>query len=232
MLMKLRFLKLSLMMVAIAACGVACTNDDVDDEKPIDVVDYEFVDLGLSVNWATCNVGSKTPEGSGDLYAWGETDTDSIFEWSSYSKCKGTDSTLTKYCNNGDLGYNGYRDNKTVLDLDDDVAHVKWGGKWRMPTVEEFNELLVNCTWEWTNQKGVDGYMVVSNKAGYNDRSIFLPMAGIGIREEIYNSGRYWTSSLDTLAIRALNLDMYSDDVRLDNSSRDLGYTIRPVCTK
>ena len=95
------------------------------------------IDLGLSVKWASCNVGATAPEGYGDYYAWGETDTKSDYSWSTYIWCNGSGRTLTKYCT--DSSY-GNVDNKITLDSDDDVAHVEWGGSWRMPTLDEIKE--------------------------------------------------------------------------------------------
>lgn len=133
------------------------------------VNDARYVNLGLSVNWATCNVGAEKPEDYGDYFAWGETDDEKKDEywWTSYKYCNGSNKSLTKYCYDSRYGLNGFVDNKTVLEPDDDVAHVIWGGKWRMPTVDEFNELIDSCTWTWTNRNGVNGYKVTGNKPGY-----------------------------------------------------------------
>ena len=131
-----------------------------------------YVDLGLSVKWATCNVGANSPEEYGDYFAWGETKPKDSYKWSTYKWCNGSKDKLTKYCKES---YYGRVDNKTVLDLVDDAAHVNLGGAWRMPTKEEIRELKDNCTWTWTTQNGVNGYLVTSKK---NDNSIFLPAAG------------------------------------------------------
>ncbi|MBO7112331.1 MAG: hypothetical protein J6V75_00065, partial [Bacteroidaceae bacterium] len=132
--------------------------------------EYAYVDLGLSVKWATCNVGASKPEEYGDYYAWGETEPKTTYDWSTYKWCKGSSATMTKYCNNSSYGNNGFTDTKTTLDPEDDVAHVKWGGNWRMPTISEFEDLINNCTWTWTTQNGVNGYKVTSKKSGYTDR--------------------------------------------------------------
>ena len=152
----------------------------------------EAVDLGLSVKWATMNVGATSPEDYGGYYAWGETEEKEYYEWSTYKWCNGSSDTMTKYCT--DSGY-GIVDNKIVLDPEDDVAHVKWGGSWRMPTKEEQDELLNNCTWEWTTQNGVNGYKVTAP----NGNSIFLPAAGARSGAGVYrrgSDGYYWSSSL------------------------------------
>ena len=140
------------------------------------------IDLGLSVKWAECNVGATKPEEYGGYYAWGETEEKSNYNWGTYKWCNGSKDTMTKYCT--DSSY-GTVDNKKTLDLEDDVAHVKWGGDWRMPTRAEWDELLNECTWTITRQNGVCVYKVT----GPNGNSIFLPA-------EIEFSNYYWTSSL------------------------------------
>ena len=195
---------------------------------------HESVDLGLSVKWATCNVGADTPEGYGDYYAWGETETKSNYSWSTYEWCNGSYNTMTKYSNNSSYGYNGFTDNKTVLDPEDDAAHVNWGGSWRMPTDAEWTELRNNCTWTWTTQNGVNGYRVTSNKTGYTDKSIFLPAAGYRNDASLYTVGTrglYWSSSLSTDSpYGAWSVDFYSSSVcRYDYVDRSSGFSVRPV---
>jgi len=147
---------------------------------------YSYVDLGLSVKWATCNVGAENPWDYGDYFAWGETvgygksdpsnahnktytggnTTKTYYYWNTYKYCSGTSySTLTKY--NTDSDY-GTVDNKKTLELTDDAARVNMGGSWRMPTLNEQTELLNNCYWEWTsnyNGKNVSGYIVYKVKS-------------------------------------------------------------------
>lgn len=146
-------------------------------------VPIKAIDLGLSVKWAECNVGATKPEEYGGYYAWGETEEKSNYNWGTYKWCNGSEDTMTKYCTNSSCGT---VDNKTVLDLEDDVAHVKWGGDWRMPTRAEWDELLNECTWTIIRQNGVCVYKVT----GPNGNSIFLPA-------EIEFSNDYWTSSLE-----------------------------------
>ena len=157
---------------------------------------YEWVDLGLpsGTKWAACNVGATSPEEYGNYYAWGETEPKTIYDWSTYKWCNGSNTTLTKY--NTDSDY-GTVDDKTVLDPEDDAAAVNWGGAWRMPTDAEWAELRENCTWTWTTKNGVNGYEV----KGTNDNSIFLPAAGYRGNDDLgYASyyGYYWSSSLYT----------------------------------
>ena len=196
---------------------------------------YEYVDLGLSVKWATFNVGASKPEEYGWYYAWGETERKTDYSWSTYKYCNGSSSTLTKYCNDSSYGNNGFTDTKTTLDPDDDVAHVKWGGDWRMPTEDEFLELFLNCTLTWTTLNGVNGYRVTSKKTGYTDRSIFLPAAGYRAGTYLLGvggSGYYWYSSLDTGYPGDAWYVYFSSDHSVTNSStgRAGGFSVRPVC--
>ena len=187
---------------------------------------HEYVDLGLSVKWATCNVGASSPEEYGDYYAWGETETKSTYDWSTY-KWGNSSSTLTKYCTDS---RRGTVDNKTTLAPEDDVAHVKWGGNWRMPTEAEITELLQNCTWTWITQNGKNGYKVTRP----NGHSIFLPAAGSRSGSSLSNAGSYgyyWSSSLDTSGLYgACGVGFGSSGVYGRNDSRYYGQSVRPVC--
>ena len=159
----------------------------------------QVVDLGLSVKWASCNVGSENPYTVGNYYAWGETSTKSEYDWPTYKFGKST--SLTKYCS--DLVC-GTVDNKVILDEEDDAACVNWGDNWRMPTKEEFNELqnTNNCSWTWysssnTEFNGMAGYKVQSLKPGYTNNYIFIPAAGYYTGNSLTNSNLvyYWSSS-------------------------------------
>ena len=134
---------------------------------------------------------------------------------------------MTKYCRDD---YYGTVDNKTTLEPEDDVAHVKWGGSWRMPTLDEQKELLNNCTWTWATFNGVDGY----NVTGPNGNSIFLPGAGYRYGTSLYNSGSngyYWSSSLyDGNSNRACYLVFYGSNYDWNYNVRCQGYSVRPVC--
>lgn len=126
---------------------------------------YEWVDLGLpsGLKWATCNVGATKPEEIGYLFAWGEVEPKEDYSLGNYKWYNASDSTYTKYCTDSSFGT---VDNKTVLDPEDDAATVNMGGPWRMPTDEEFLELMNLCRWERTKK----GYKVI----GPNGSSIFL----------------------------------------------------------
>lgn len=106
---------------------------------------YEYVDLGLSVNWATCNIGAIAPEGYGEYYAWGETETKDSCIWRNYKYSDGADK-MTKYSTKAYYSLNGDPDGRTTLELADDVAHVKLGDGWRMPTREEFMDYPPNAS--------------------------------------------------------------------------------------
>ena len=137
---------------------------------------HDYVDLGLSVNWATVNLNAMSPNDYGGFYAWGETKPKINFSWDNYKFRISGDNydnvQLSKYVT--DSRY-GTVDNKVVLDLDDDAAYVQWGDGWRIPTENEFNELLEKCNWDITTIEGVSGYRITSNIPGYTDRSIFVP---------------------------------------------------------
>lgn len=158
----------------------------------------DMVDLGLSVKWARCNLGASTPWSPGDIYTWGDTllckeEKSSFDRWADYKWCNGINprkrkGVLTKY--NTRSSY-GKVDNKTVLDLCDDVAHVKLGGKWRMPTIEEWEELKKNCKWTETG----DGFKATSKIPGYTDKYIILPI--VSTQDPYVNLACYWSSSLD-----------------------------------
>ena len=188
---------------------------------------HEYVNLGLSVKWATCNVGATTAEGYGDYYAWGETVTKKNYDWSTYKWCKGDYDTMTKYCTDSKYGT---VDNKKTLSTTDDVARVKWGGNWRMPTRAEQDELRTKCRWTWTTKNGVKGYKVV----GPNGNSIFLPAAGYRSEEELYPAGSvgyYWSSSLDeSYSDTAYLLYFNSSKVDWRHNYRYDGQSVRPVC--
>lgn len=189
----------------------------------------EAVDLGLSVKWASWNVGASTPEGYGAFFAWGETEIDWGYDWANYKWCNGSSTTLTKY---NTKSANGTVDNKTTLDLEDDAASANWGGTWRMPTDAEWTELRTNCTWTWTTQSGVNGRLVTAA----NGNSIFLPAAGFRYGTtlgDVGSHGYYWSSSLHTSApLYAWYVSFGSGDVERSNVMRYYGRTVRPVCPK
>ncbi len=193
----------------------------------------EAIDLGLSVKWASWNIGSSSPEDYGEYFAWGETEPKEDYRWSTYKWGKGSYPTMTKYCTDSGYGYNGFTDGKTVLDAEDDAAAVNWGGSWRMPTQAEQDELRSQCTLTWTtnyNGTGVKGRLVT----GPNGNSIFLPAAGYRDGTSLYSAGscgRYWFSSLKAGNPGSAFM-VYFSFSSVDWSSGDLreyGRSVRPV---
>lgn len=195
------------------------------------------VDMGLSVYWAECNLGARTPEGFGDYFAWGETEVKDTYSWKTYKWCKdGDKNKLTKYCPSDKAGFwggAGSPDGKTEIDPEDDVVHSRLGGKWHIPTDEEWVELMMNCTWTWTPQNGTFGYLVVSNITG---NSIFLPATGFMNGNELMFTGqlgRYWSSSLpllpDSSPSYAWFMNLNEDAVGRGTTDRYDGNAIRPV---
>ncbi len=209
-----------------------CVYDKCDKNGYTSNNGYEYIDLGLpsGIKWASCNIGAKKPEDYGNYYAWGEVTPKDDYSWSTYKYANGSYFTLTKYCNNADYGDNGFTDNKTTLDADDDAAHVNWGGNWRMPTSEEIDELLNNCTWTYTGQNGVSGYVVASKT---NSNSIFLPEAGYHYDMSSNDANLYWSSSLgDSYPNNAMTIHLfYSYSANSGSSSRSDGCVVRPVCS-
>ena len=200
------------------------------------------IDLGLSVKWASFNIGASKPEELGNYYAWGEVEEKKReeYNWGGYVFCKGDDHSLTKYCNNSEYGYNGFKDGLSTLELEDDVAHVLLGSPWRMPTWLEIMELQQRCEWTWTTRDGWNGYVI---KSLVNDNSIFIPACGQGVNSQsvivakINQEGRYWSSSLlSGLPMNSIILIFDSDEVKMLNGSsyyvlpRFHGLAIRPVC--
>lgn len=194
---------------------------------------YQWVDLGLpsGIKWATCNVGAEKPEDYGNYYAWGETTPKDNYSWETYKYANGTMTSLTKYCNKESYGSSGYTDSKTTLDPEDDAATANLGEEWRMPTDAEWTELRENCIWRQTARNGVNGYQVTSKT---NGNSIFLPAAGYRRDTRLSRAGsggNYWSSSLGAgYPSSAWNVYFGSGIVGRNNSSRNDGRSVRPVC--
>ena len=200
------------------------TAEDESSEPTGTENEYGYVDLGLSIKWATMNVGASKLEDYGDYFAWGETQPKSTYNWSTYKYCNGSSSTLTKYNTNSSYGT---VDNKTTLDLNDDAANANWGGSWRMPTDAEWEELINNCTWTWTTQNGVYGRKVTSKT---NGNSIFLPATSYSY-DRWRGSGGSWSSSLNTDSpVGAWSVVFDFGGVNRNSYSRYDGRSVRPVC--
>jgi len=210
-------MKINLFLVAMSAVVLfgfsSCSKDNTGGS---DEIPDGAVDLGLSVKWASCNLGASSPEEYGDYYAWGETQPKLEYSWESYKFGTSQSGPFSKY--NVRSTY-GTVDNKSVLESVDDAAHVKLGGSWRIPTNEEWTELRTKCTWTWTTQNGVEGIKVT----GPNGNSIFLPAAS-------GSKGEYWSSSLDTYQPHAAwYVFIYTSSFSESSSWRCNGLSIRPV---
>lgn len=226
---------LSLLMVAFAMTTmVACNKDNTNknDNKTTE----EWVDLGLpsGLLWASCNLGANTPEGYGNYYAWAETATKEVYTWSTYHYCTVDDrdslQTLTKY--NTSEAY-GAVDNLTLLQASDDATTQALGNGARIPTKEEWEELLNNTTSEWTTQNGVNGYKFTAS----NGKSIFLPAAGSFNESELIVAGEYgfyWSASLYTDdPSDAWSFSFQSEGHRIGSFGyRTDGQSVRPVRPK
>ena len=205
--------------ITFKAGGKDYTVGITQDGSP-DPNSHEYVDLGLpsGLLWATCNIGANSPADYGYYFAWGETTPKDSYLLRTYEWWNGSSGTLTKYSH-------------SVLDLNDDAAHVNWGGDWRMPTIDEWKELHSRCSWTWTNQDGHNGCKVTSMS---NGNSIFLPVAGWRDEQGLNYAGKdgfYWSSSHYDYGDTAWDDSFYSAGYGQDNCyGKYRGHSIRPVC--
>ena len=195
---------------------------------------HRYIDLGLpsGTKWADCNIGAKTRTNYGYYYAWGETSRKTKYDWDTYKY--GSDrNELTKYCTDSEYGEDGFTDDKEELDLSDDVAHKLWGGKWRIPSDEQFYELIEYTKHRWTKINGVKGMLFT----GRNGHSIFLPAGGGRVGTSLGNvgsGGAYWSRTLFAgYPCYAFSLNFYSGGVDVyeidSDPGRGSGSTVRPV---
>ena len=180
---------------------------------------HEYVDLGLpsGLLWATCNVGADSPEEYGDYFAWGET--------TNYSSLNSATCGLSI----SQLQSQGYIDGAGNLNPQYDAATANWGGNWRMPTYDEMQELIDNCTWTWTTQNGVSGY----NGEGPNGNSIFLPAAGFCSGSSLCYAGSYgdyWSSTpYEYGDLSSYSLCFGDGGQTMNCDGRYYGYCVRPI---
>ena len=184
---------------------------------------HEFVDLGLDVKWATCNIGAERPEDTGDFFAWGELEKKDLYVFDNYAH-----------------GYHDERNyrcfkplGKDLSGSEYDVAHVKWGESWRMPTLDDIADLIYDCEWEWVENDQRVGYCVT----GPNGNSIFLPAAGCyedssrNFRRDI--GGYYWSScEVEDAHSLTYTFCLVFTEEYVDGENtyrRHCGYSIRPV---
>ena len=222
-------------LMLMMAFALGCTKPDEPNgnEQGNVIGGHEYVDLGLpsGIMWATCNVGAETPESYGDYFAWGETATKAFFDWKSYRYGGFSHERyeLNKYCTHPDYGVNGFVDGLTLLEPDDDAARASWGAGWRMPTIEEWEELFQNTIGVWTTMNGVKGWRCTAA----NGNVLFLPAAGYWW-EDVFNAdlGLYWSTSLNKeFPYRAWGFHFNCDSSHLCGSSdRNRGQTVRAVC--
>ncbi|MBO7145636.1 MAG: hypothetical protein J6W13_12555 [Salinivirgaceae bacterium] len=214
------------------------------------------IDLGLTsgILWATCNLGANSPDEYGNYYAWGETETESYYDWSTYQHCNGSNASLTKYCNISTLGKDGFTDDLTTLESADDAATSVFGSEYSIPTAADWNELCDQCYWVWTdsyNGTSKAGYIVYKTKSvddkglkvykgntpsvsyTLSDAHIFLPIAGYRFYSTRDNllSGFYWSASLDEMD-PSFALSIYFLGSNVNPSFRQVrfyGHSVRPV---
>lgn len=202
---------------------------------------HEYVDLGLPSGtlWATTNIGANNPQEYGNYFSWGETEGyyegKTTFDYNTYIWCNGAYYKLTKYCSYRSYGDNGYTDTLRELELADDAAFICWGSRWRIPSMDQWIELFsVNHTsTQWTTYNNTNGLMITSN---INGKTLFLPAAGSRSNNTISYGGAgggYWSRTLyaDSPS-SAWGVYFYVGGSGVNNYSRYIGYSIRPVLLK
>ena len=190
----------------------------------------EYVDMGDGLEWYSWNLGASSPEENGDYYAWGEVKVKSSYDWAGYKwNTVNWGDSFTKYCFDSTYGNNGFSDSKIVLEKADDAASAGLGAGWRIPTREEWENLIgTDGWWEYNNvvnYKGVAGIYIVSRETG---QGIFLPKAGYRNGPALLQEGRsfsYWSSSLSTASVSKAETPSGPMD-------RNQGLCIRPVRSK
>ena len=243
---KIIYLLMSLSFVALVSCE---DKEKSSSENRTGIENgHEWVDLGLPSGtlWATCNVGASRPQDYGCYYAWGEVSPKSNYSWSNYLDGKIIDE------NDCWTSKDALKDIRNIAGTQYDAAYVNWGGKWRMPTKEQVDELRNDCYWVWVNSyngSNVNGYIVYkakssSDKGDYlysgdipfksyslSDAHIFLPAAGYRSDCDLYDTGShgfFWSSSLLTQCL-ARRIHFYSILVQDYFDYRCYGQSVRAV---
>lgn len=194
-----------------------------------------FVNLGLPSGtwWANCNYDADTNFDFGNYYAWGETtgyeNGKTNFSWSTYKYCQGTSTSLTKYCPKDIYGANGFTDNLTKLQGSDDPVTRLYGYDFRIPTKEQWEELMTWCDWT----KMGNGVKVTARYGPAKGNYIYLPAAGYRQGMNLYDAGTegyYWSSTLDENSPDdAWFLYFGNGKPKSYDYYRSCGRTIRPV---
>ncbi len=228
---------IALTMVTFTSCTKEENDSNENGNNPAEEeIIEEWVDLDLpsGLLWCSHNVGAKFPENYGNYYAWGETTAKDRYDWMTYQYINNENNQkLTKYCNNSYYGHDGFTDNLTVLEPEDDAATVNMGDGTRTPTIEEWMELINNTTSTWTQVNGVNG----RTYKGANGNSIFLPATGYYEGTGSYSvlsRGIYWSASLDTETSprNAQAFDFSSSRQGKAIYYRSTGFTVRAVCER
>ena len=230
------------MLCVVGVCLLSSCGGDEDDATDADKggespVAHSYVSLDTSdgVLWATTNLGATRPEEKGGYFAWAETSAKNSYLWDTYRYCDGYDKSLTKYCAQADYGFEGYTDATPLTELmpEDDAATQLWGSSWRMPSREEWENLIDECDWSQITLSGTPGFRISSRK--HPERSIFLPAAGRMTLSSPYSDGEtgyYWTRTLDTekptYAYSFCSRSYRQDYVCLP-TLRYIGASVRPV---
>ena len=249
----MRDARLLMVMIPVAMLYFACNNSNPPVLPAATGTEngHEYVDLGLSVMWATMNIGANVPEDYGWYICWAETEEKDNYDWKTYKYGKSAH-TLTKYNTSKDCG--STVDSLLTMQTEDDAATANWGGRWRTPTKDEWQELLDNCKWQTGRLNGVKGFYFTAP----NGNSIFLPLAGMRTLDKSWweavkndddlnlgmgESGFYRSASLQALAPPHVPTPYYSWTLRMSddkdgkdvywvNGSRETGQSFRPVLDK
>ncbi len=181
----------------------------------------EWVDLGLpsGLKWASCNIGANNPKEYGKYFAWGQTE-----KKQEYTKRN----TLNQNKKISVLKKRGIINANELLTTECDAAQTIWGNNWRMPSIDEWRELIDNCNWVWIPEKGKKGYLVT----GPNGNSIFLPAAGVCYDDSVVSTdkyGVYWSSNSSNEKDKAEGVWLAEGNQLSGANFRYWGLAVRPV---
>ena len=205
---------ISIATVVMAICLVACNKEDWNLEPAGGDLaalnnGHSYVDLGLSVKWASCNIGATDPWEAGNFFAWGETTSKESFTTDTYTHPEAESLTLTN-----------------------DAAFTNWGGTWRMPTAKEIQELLDKCNWRYAKypNSNVYGYKVTSRVEGFTRNYIFLPVTGYkdGAGLCSTDAGYYWSANSNKAYPKSLYFTSRKNECQ--DANPYYGYAVRAVC--